>query len=229
MAQIVYILKNRLTLFIRVYHLVFTILVSTIIFTGLYRHSPPSNGLLNFAIISALHNFCGFMLSFLLMIRAYYAWTNREFSEIIFTWHDIYELPSLFKYYLFFSDIKPAKTIYNAGQRLMYTLWYVLLSLANISGAIAYKKTHFLTVAKLIGGLHHVDWVVLSASFILSFTIPLHVYLVVTEDNNFFQSMLTGWSASIKPGSTPPVIADEHKLQTRLPGKWLLDKLRAKK
>ncbi len=222
-----YRLKLRQPLFLRIYHWLLTLLVVIIVPTGFYIHSPLHSLQINFGRMFSIHVFAGFCLSYLLMVRAYYALFRQDYKSVVFTWQDLKELPSMFKYYLFFQAEKPPEKKYNSGQRLIYTGWFIFLSLADISGALAYKKTHFLAIAKLAGGLHHLDWVTLGASLFLAFTVPLHIYLSFAENNNFLQAMVTGYSYELQPGESPPHVPDQDKTRTKLPGLWLLNKFKA--
>lgn len=172
-----------------------------------------------------VHVFCGFLLSYLLMSRAYYAWVHQDYQSIVFTWQDFTELAALFQYYLFLRADKPPVRKYNAGQRLFYTGWYIVLSLANISGALAYKESYFLPFARVLGGVHHLAWITLFGAFALTLTVPLHIYLAFTENMANLQAMVTGYSYILKPGSPHVTLPEVDKIQEKLPGKWLWRKL----
>lgn len=221
-----YKLTLRNSAYLRTFHWLLVLLLLIIVPTGFYIHQPFSFLYLHFRIMFVIHIFSGFSLSYLLMTRAYYALFHQNWRSVVFTWQDLRELPSLLKYYLFFRQEKPPERKYNTGQRLMYTLWFIFLSLANISGALAYKKTHFLGIARLVGGVHHLDWATLSAALFLAYTIPLHIYLAVTEHMGNLQSVVTGYTYVLKPGDGHPV-GSEPGYSTRLPGKWLRNKLKA--
>lgn len=221
-----YKLSLRQPAFLRLYHWLQFLLLTIIISTGLYIHHPLQADWLNFGRIFSFHAFAGFLFSYLLMARTYYAVLNENYKTLIFTWQDLKELPAVFKYYLFFRSEKPPEKKYNSGQRMLNTQWFILLSLTNISGTLTYKKTHFLPVAKLVGGLHHLDWLTLGVAFFMVITIPLHIYLAFTENTRFLQSMLTGYVYTLKPGGVPPLTDKADFTRTRLPGLWLLNKAR---
>lgn len=218
-----YRLIERNPAYLRFFHWSLTLLLLVIIPTGFYIHQPFPFMRINYHIMFSIHVFCGFALSYLLMSRAYYAIWQQNYQSIVFTWQDLKELPALFSYYLFFRAEKPPERKYNAGQRLMYTLWFISLSLANISGALAYKESYFLPIAKIVGGLHHLAWVTLFTALLLSFTIPLHIYLSITENSGHLQSLLSGYSYVLEPNGAQPQATEITT--TRLPGRWLWDKL----
>jgi len=222
-----YKLTLRQPLFIRIFHCLLALLMLIIVPTGFYIHHPCQFLKLDFATLLSIHVFAGFALSYLLMARAYYAIFHQNYRTVVFTWQDLKEFPALFKYYLFFTSEKPPERKYNAGQRLIYTAWFIFLSLANISGALAYKKGYFLPAAKLVGGIHRLDLTTLVASAMMAYTVPLHIYLALTENVNYFQSMLTGYSYVLKPGETHPKVSEEEKTRVRLPGLWLLKKVKS--
>ncbi len=222
-----YRLTLRQTVFLRVFHWLLVLFILIIVPTGFYIHSPLQWLHVDFGRMFAVHVFTGFCLSYLLMARAYYALFHQDYKSVVFTWQDFKELPSLLKYYLFFQAEKPPERKYNSGQRLIYTSWFIFLSLADISGALAYKKNHFLFIARLAGGLHHLDWVTLGTALLLAFTIPLHIYLSFSENNNFLQAMVTGYSYELKPGQGQPLVPEQSKTRAKLPGLWLLNKFKA--
>ncbi|HEX3015021.1 MAG TPA: cytochrome b/b6 domain-containing protein [Desulfobacteria bacterium] len=219
-----YKLTLRQSAFLRIYHWLLVLLILIIVPTGFYIHKPFSFLQLDFRTLLNIHFFAGFALSYLLMARAYYAIFRQDYQTVLFTWQDFKELPALFSYYLFFRAEKPPEQKYNAGQRLVYSLWYISLSIANISGALAYKKTDFLPIAKILGGVHHLDWLTLGSALFLAYTVPLHIYLSVTENMGFSQAILTGYTYELKPDGMPPV-EQGQRIKTFLPGQWLLNKL----
>jgi Ni/Fe-hydrogenase 1 B-type cytochrome subunit len=222
-----YTLDKRNSLFLRVFHWLLVLLLLVIVPTGFYIHQPFPFLHINFGNMFAIHVFCGFALSYLLMARAYYAMFNKNYQTILFSWQDFKELPSLLKYYLFFQTEKPPERKYNAGQRLIYTAWFVFLSLANISGAMAYKKSYFVPIAKALGGLHHLDWATLAGALLLSYTVPLHIYLSLTENMGNLQAMVTGYSYKLELGGPAPKLPAVQKTRAGLPGLWLWKKFKA--
>lgn len=190
-------------------------------------HQPFKFLYIDYGKMTTIHIFASFCLSYLLMVRVYYALFRQNYQTVVFSWQDLKELPALFKYYFFLTADKPPERKYNAGQRMIFTAWFIFLSAANLSGAMAFKKDHFMPVAKYLGGLHHLDWATLAAALLLAYTVPLHIYLSFTENNNFLQSMVTGFAYELKPGTPAPRATGQEKNRVRLPGKWLAEKLRS--
>ncbi len=221
-----YKLVKRQSLFLRFFHWLLVLLFVIIVFTGFYIHHPFPFLQLDFGKMFSAHVFFGFLLSYLLMARVYYALFKQNYRTIVLSRQDVKELPSLFKYYLFFKAEKPPERKYNAGQRMVYTCWFVLTCLLNILGALAYKKSYFMHIAKAVGGWHHAEWFIIIATLLLTYTIFLHIYLVFTENLGHLQAMLTGYSYVLKPGDSPPKLVGTEKTRTGLPGRWLWGKLK---
>jgi Ni/Fe-hydrogenase 1 B-type cytochrome subunit len=89
---------------------------------------------------------------------------------------------------------------YNAGQKLLYTLWPILLLFQAVTGFAMYFPETFSGFIYLFGGLNHFRvWHVIGA-WIFTITTIAHIYLGTTGLTlfDFYKQMITGYEKDFK-------------------------------
>lgn len=179
-------------LFTRIYHWVQFITLSILSFSGLYINAP---GWLNVKMksITLWHliaayilvaNFCGYV---------YYYSVTKYYHNVIFKFRDIKYLFGFFKYVFFFKDELPYYGKYNPGQKIVFTLWYLLIIFMTITGFVLYYPAQLQFMRIFLGELSNIRLLHYLGAIGFITTIPLHLYLVFTEDPAKLQAMFSGY------------------------------------
>ncbi|HUX47087.1 MAG TPA: hypothetical protein VMV58_03665 [Desulfosporosinus sp.] len=72
--------------------------------------------------------------------------------------------------------------------------WILLFLVASLLGLTSYwQGEHLIWVWRLVGGLQVIRWIKFTISIYLLATIPVHIYLSLTEDISRLQAMVTGY------------------------------------
>ncbi|MGE5560928.1 MAG: demethoxyubiquinone hydroxylase family protein [Chloroflexota bacterium] len=191
-------------MFIRINHWLHTLAMLVIIPTGLYIHYPSLAFLVpSMAAAHVLKETAVIVLVLTWVTRVGYYLYTGQWRDVLFLPGDVLKLPSLIAYYLFIRPTHPYYGKYNPGQKLMYTLWDLLMIPMGLTGILldqpglmaslwflpAYVK---ITKVRL---LHYY------LSLFYTFTTALHIYLTVTENPEVLRSMFTGY-ARTRPGAS---------------------------
>jgi Ni/Fe-hydrogenase 1 B-type cytochrome subunit len=104
---------------------------------------------------------------------------------------------------LFLSEPHPNFGKYNPGQRLLFCSWAVVLVIGGIAGLAAYFPQQAIPINKLYGGLPGIKWVKYLTAVFFAATIPIHLYLVFSEDPAKLQAIFTGYVRKIKAQPPP--------------------------
>ena len=103
-----------------------------LILTGFYIYSPTV-----FSIFPSMdsaryvHFIFMYVIGWTMVYKIYYSIVTGEIKELIFRWRDLLEMPALIKYYLygiFVGAHKKDYGKYNPGQRMIYSMWPLLLA-----------------------------------------------------------------------------------------------------
>ena len=125
--------------------------------------------------------------------QIYYYIYTRKFTEVIFLPRDLQNLRSFSRYYMFIANETPNYGRYNPGQKAIYTVWLAAIMLSIICGNALLFPDDTVWLQKIMHGLNTIRII---KYFIVMFfvgTIPLHLYLVFTEDPAKLQAMFTGY------------------------------------
>lgn len=136
------------------------------------------------------------------LTRIIYQLYTGRWRDTVFRPGDVLKLPSLIAYYLFITPTHPYYGKYNPGQRLLYTLWDILLVPMGITGILLWHPSIQATVwfvpmflrTTLVRLIHYYLSVFYAAS------IAVHGYLSLTENPELLRSMFTGF-VRVRPGS----------------------------
>ncbi len=177
----------------RTFHWLFSLTVMLLIVSGFYVHRPVSLGPtysmgLNILIQTAV----GFFASGVFFGWVYYHLATQSYRDIWFKFRDIGDFQGLLKYYFFIEKKPPQHGKYNSGQRLIYTSWFFAFIFMFLTGLILYSANFgnvqpFPVIFQKVLFYHF-----LGALWFLG-TVPLHIYLVFTEDPARLQAMFSGW------------------------------------
>lgn len=185
--------------FIRILHWLLAGSFVILTVTGLYIHNPIiSAPYLNMTSAILLQQTVGFIAAGLVTLRLYYGFTTGDYKNLLFRLSDFKQFVGLMKFYLFIERQEPPHEKYNAGQKLIFTLWFFVFIFQFYSGMLLYFPG-FTTQYTFLGLLQNLRFYhYLGALWFLA-TLPVHVYLVLTGDPGRLQAIFTGWARVSKP------------------------------
>lgn len=177
---------------VRILHWNQVFIITLLITCGLYIHYPffPELPLKTIKNIKGVFNF---LLIANTSIYIYYSLVTRHYTELILRMGDLAFLPGFFKYVFFLQDEQGYLGKYNPGQKAAYTLWFFLLMVQIVTGLLLFFPNFFGYFLKIGGGLNNIRTIHYSVTWIFLATIPLHIYLALTEDPAKLQSIFTGY------------------------------------
>lgn len=181
------------SIWVRIFHWGFAISLTIVILSGLQLHRPASFLALNFSKVLLAHIvFSWFALGFL-AIRIIDALIRHD-DSLIPKIQDLKHFPQLMAYYFFLRSSPPPARKYNSGQLLIYFSWFLLFLLASFLGLTSYwQGEHLIWVWRLVGGFQVLRLTKFIISIYFLATIPVHIYLSLTEDISRLQAMITGY------------------------------------
>ncbi|MDR3600430.1 MAG: cytochrome b/b6 domain-containing protein [Desulfosporosinus sp.] len=184
---------------VRVFHWGFALSLTVILLTGLELHHPANFLALNFGKVLMAHIvFSWFGLGFV-AIRIADAIVRRD-DSLIPKIDDLKTFPKLIAYYIFLRSSPPPSRKYNSGQVFIYFSWILLFLVASLLGLTSYwQGKHLIGVWRLVGGFQVLRWIKFTISIYFLATIPLHLYLLLTEDLSHLQAMITGYERKPPP------------------------------
>jgi Thiosulfate reductase cytochrome B subunit (membrane anchoring protein) len=187
------------SIWVIIFHWGFALSLTLILLTGLELHKPASFLNLNFGKVFIGHIvFSWFALGFL-AIRITDALINRD-DSLIPKLRDLKLFPKLMAYYFFFRTSPPPSKKYNSGQQLIYFSWIILFLIASFLGLASYwQGQHLIWLWRLVGGFQILRWIKFTITIYFLATIPVHIYLSLTEDLSRLQAMITGYERKSPP------------------------------
>ena len=178
---------------VRIFHWTMFSCVAVLLATGLYIHEPPSWLQLPIGLARKLHGLFAVMALANLFGQIYYYLVTTKFTEVLFLPRDWSNMRSFLRYYLFITDHHPNFGRYNPGQKALFTAWAVCLLIASVTGIGLFFPNETSGLQRLLGGLAVMRLVQYAIAMFFLGTIPLHLYLVFTEEPAKLQAMFTGW------------------------------------
>ncbi|MBE0466341.1 MAG: cytochrome b/b6 domain-containing protein [Candidatus Desulforudis sp.] len=182
--------KLRHPLPVRLFHwlLVPTMLVELVTGFQLTNFSPRW-GLRNVSSAKKLHFAAAYVLTALFAAYLY----GRNKAEIVPERRDLgSRLKKFLAYELFLTPKKPEFPKYNPGQKLLYSLWLVLIPFVLLLGWLLYFPRFFQKWIHLFGGLSNVRRLIYLVSVVLTASIAGHVYFALTNSVAHLKSIFTG-------------------------------------
>lgn len=187
------------TLITRILHGVHMLSVVVLILTGFYIYAPLSFNIFpNMDIARFLHFVFMYVVLATMIYKLYYSIAIGDFKNLLFTYQDLKDLPGVIRYYvfgIFTKKVKKKRGKYNAGQKLLYTAWPLLLLFQAITGLAMYFPETFSGLIVTFGGLSQFRaWHVIGA-WIFTITTAAHIYLGTTGPTigSFYKQMITGY------------------------------------
>ncbi|GAW91212.1 cytochrome b/b6 domain-containing protein [Calderihabitans maritimus] len=176
----------------RIFHWVQFFAVIILTFTGFYLAAPYENLVVPMRTVRKLHFLFGFIFIFNFILYVYYYVATKTYKDVLFLPSDVKNLPSLFKYIFFLTSTHPPYGKYNPGQKLLFTLWFLTNLATIISGLILYAPDFFVQIHPIFRMLNTYRVIIYLGSVVFAVTVPLHLYLVLTEDMAKLQAIFTG-------------------------------------
>jgi len=202
------------TLPARILHWINAANIGLLTTTGLYIRDPYHFPLFaNMDIARKIHFIAMYLIIYGIVIRIYYSWVSKDYRELLFRFRDFKGFPALIRYYLFVSKTTPESGKYNAGQKLLYNAWAVLVFLQAVTGFSLYFPDALAGFVRALGG----PVVLRQFHFILTWvfivTVALHIYLSFLGGWSVIKSMITGYfpeGESMQPVSEDVEEVAEH-------------------
>lgn len=178
---------------VRIFHWGFAFSLTGLILTGLELHKPLSFIAVQFSKVFIAHSIFAWLALSFFALRLVDMLLRRD-TSVFPTWKDLKSFPRLLAYYLFLRSTPPPGEKYNSGQKFIYSSWILLFAfIAFISMASYWAGEHLDWVPRLLGGFQVLRWIKFMSLVYFSATIPLHIYLSLTEDLSRLQSMVSGY------------------------------------
>jgi Ni/Fe-hydrogenase 1 B-type cytochrome subunit len=192
--KVVFVLKVLIQpLPIRIFHWVMVATVTTLVFTGLLFYTNTDKLQVPFRLFRLLHGTAGIILTANLLGHIYYYLVTRRYWEIILNMADLHNLRAFFAYYLFLRSDHPNFGRYNPGQKLIYDSWALAGLLSAVAGFILLFPAETTSFQHWLGGLATLRLLKYGITIWFIVTIPVHIYLVFTEDPAKLQAIFTGY------------------------------------
>jgi Ni/Fe-hydrogenase 1 B-type cytochrome subunit len=154
------------------------------ILTGIYIHDPNWMPIFSsIGVVWPLHYIFAIVLVATVFVRILYSAYIGDFEHLAIKSGSLKDLGPVITYYLFLTDDEPDQGKYNAGQRLTYSVYWIVLLAIQVGTGLAL----YITIADVpLRILHYlVTW-----AFIAS--IVIHVYLGAVHGWGVIKSMITG-------------------------------------
>lgn len=169
----------------RILHWVNAAIIGLLATTGLYIRDPIHfNVFANMDLARKTHFIAMYLMISGTIFRLYYSYRSKDYREMIFRFKDIKKLPAFVSYYLFLRKTFPDYEKYNPGQKMLYSVWAIVLLFQVATGFALYYPTRFGHIVREVGGLVVIRQAHFMVTWILIITVSIHVYL----------SFLSGWT-----------------------------------
>lgn len=178
---------------VRIFHWTMFTCVMVLLTTGLYLHEPPDFLLLPLSQVRKVHYSFGIVITLNLLGQIYYYIYTAKFSEVLFLPRDIVNVPSFLRYYLFITAHHPNFGRYNPGQKFIFSAWGLAVAIGAITGFGLLFPNETTGLQRLLGGLEAMRLIQYGIAILFLATVPVHLYLVFTEDPAKLQAMFTGY------------------------------------
>jgi len=183
---------------IRICHWVMALSVVILTLTGLHMSQPFSWLGVKMSSVRKLHYTFGFISLFNLLFHLSFYAITKTYGDILIRWGNLKDIPSFAKYFLFISEPHPNFGRYNPGQRLIFCSWGVTLLVGAITGLISYFPHETTVVDRVLGGPQGIRVIKYFIAAYFAATMPIHLYLVFSEDPAKLQAMFTGYVRKTK-------------------------------
>lgn len=175
----------------RLFHWSFALSAILLILTGFYNHRPFYLGPVVYRGITHTLHISGYLSMGIFTAWIYYMIVTGDYRHLLLRLRDLREFPVLIKYNLFLEQKLPPHAKYNVGQKLIYTGWFFAFVIEAVTGLFMEFPGWIKHIPPLTMQQIRYYHFVVGLYFVV--TVPLHVYLAVTEDPARFQAIFTGW------------------------------------
>lgn len=180
-------------IWVRIFHWGFALCLTGTILTGLQLHKPASFLALKFSKVFTFHIAFVWLAMGFVGVRLTDALIRKD-DSLVPNVQDLKQFPKLMAYYFFLRPSPPPSRKYNSGQVFVFFSWIVLFLAASFLGLATYwQGEHLVWVWRLVGGFQVIRWTKFTITIYFLATIPLHIYLSLTEDISRLQAMFTGY------------------------------------
>lgn len=193
---------------IRIFHWIMFFCVMILLFTGLYLHQPFAALQLPVRSVRLVHSLTGIVLFFNLLGHSYYYIVSKRYREILFLPREIQNIRSFARYVLFIAESHPNYGRYNPGQKLLFSSWGLVVLLAAATGWGLWFPDDTELIQRWLGGINHIRMLHYLAAVFFMMSVPLHLYLVFTEDPAHLQAMFSGY---IEKDPNPVCVSGRRK------------------
>ena len=177
----------------RLFHWSSFVMVTMLLISGFYISHPVNLGdAYDLDIAVFVQTAAAFLQSGIFFAWVYHHMVTGAYQDIRFRWRDAADFRGLLKYYFFMEKKPPVHGKYNAGQRLVYTSWFFVFIFLFLTGLILYS-VNFGYVLRFAVAIQKVRYYHFLGALWFLGTVPVHIYLVLTEDPAKLQAMFTGW------------------------------------
>ncbi|MEZ5228846.1 MAG: cytochrome b/b6 domain-containing protein [Acidimicrobiales bacterium] len=134
-------------------------------------------------------------------LYAVYLASTGAWRDVLPDRHSGREAKGVVLHDLHLAKIAPAQGLYNAAQRLAYTIVLALAAVAVLSGFAIYKPTRLWPLPLLFGGYQGARLVHFTVTIAMLVFFAVHVLQVLRSGWGNFRSMVTGYA--IEKGEAP--------------------------
>jgi Ni/Fe-hydrogenase 1 B-type cytochrome subunit len=178
---------------IRIFHWLMVVEVTILVLTGLLFYTNTNKLQLPFRVIRLLHGTAGVALMANLLGHTYYYIVTRRYREIVLNIVDFHNLKAFLAYFLFLRSDHPNFGRYNPGQKLIYDSWALASLLSALAGFVLLFPSESTALQFWLGGLPVLRLLKYGIMIWFIVTVPVHIYLVFTEDPAKLQAIFTGY------------------------------------
>lgn len=178
----------------RLLHWIYAPSFIALIFSGLYINNPARGyGFRTMNAARKTHFIAQFSLLFSFLARIYYSLYGKNYKEFIPSRRTIRDLPGFLKYELFLTSKQSKYPKYNPGQKILFSIFVLLVPLQIITGLSMYNANSWQESAALAGGLNPLRKIHFVSALGLCVLICGHLYLALTHGLKKLKSIFTGY------------------------------------
>ncbi|NLT94032.1 MAG: iron hydrogenase [Clostridia bacterium] len=178
---------------VRILHWTQFFIIMILIICGMYLHYPRFLEH-SFSTIKNIKGVFNFLLIANTLVYVYYSLRTEHYREIILGRRDLRFIPDFLRYIFFLKKNHGYYGKYNPGHKAVFSTWFLLILLQIFTGLLLFFPDTFGAIIKLWGGLNKIRQVHYLITWLFIASIPIHVYLALTEDPAKLQSIFTGYA-----------------------------------
>lgn len=168
--------------------------ITLLVVSGLWLHWPNYFPVIPLRWAKWTHSLTAMCFTFNFIAYMYYLITKGLLKNWVFKFSDLKRIPGFFAYVLFLRKeyYQPPQDKYNTGQKLVFSSWIIVTISIIITGFALYflDKLVDLTAYGSRGQILRYIHYLLTLYWII--TVPVHIYLALTENPAKLQSIFTG-------------------------------------